>query len=378
MNKKLTVLVLTGALACSMALPAMAAQTAAVPISAPVSTEAAVSLPGSVLYYGTVQEIVKDAEGNIAQLRMTSDRYGEYVMNITEQTVWIDSGRKEASDPATLQEGERVYIFHSAVETRSLPPQSAAFAVVRNIPMDARCAQYHKVEAVSLENGQLTIATDNGGLHLMADQDTALSFYGSDKAAALEDIQAGGYVMAWYSTVAASEPGQAHATHLMLLPGETQVQDNMYVATLPFFPLVKEVYDIEKVKPTEQIMMQLYPEIYSCVGCNACTKVCPQSLNVMQYIAYAQRGEYEKCAEESFDCVMCGICSSRCPAGISHPQVAMLARRLNGKYLAPHCDHLDARIAEIENGDYVPLIEALMDKPLEEIQTLYNNREIEK
>ena len=82
-------------------------------------------------------------------------------------------------------------------------------------------------------------------------------------------------------------------------------------------------------------MMQLYPEIYSCIGCNACTKSCTQGLNVMQYIAYAQRGEYEKCAEESFDCVMCGVCSSRCPAGISHPQVAMLARRLNGKYLAP-------------------------------------------
>ena len=59
--------------------------------------------------------------------------------------------------------------------------------------------------------------------------------------------------------------------------------------------------------------MQLYPEIYSCVGCNACTKACTQGLNVMQYIAYAQRGEYEKCAEESFDCVMCGVCSSRCP-----------------------------------------------------------------
>ena len=51
----------------------------------------------------------------------------------------------------------------------------------------------------------------------------------------------------------------------------TKVENNMYVATLPFFPLVKEVYDIEKVKPTQQIMMQLYPEIYSCVGCNACT-----------------------------------------------------------------------------------------------------------
>ena len=110
----------------------------------------------------------------------------------------------------------------------------------------------------------------------------------------------------------------------------TKVENNMYVATLPFFPLVKAVYDVEKVKPTEQIMMQLYPEIYACVGCNACTKACPQGLNVMQYIAYAQRGEYEKCAEESFDCVMCGLCSSRCPSGISHPQVAMLARRING------------------------------------------------
>lgn len=158
----------------------------------------------------------------------------------------------------------------------------------------------------------------------------------------------------------------------------TKVEDNMYVATLPFFPLVKEVYDIEKVKPTEQIMMQLYPEIYSCVGCNACTKACTQGLDVMQYIAYAQRGEYEKCAEESFDCVMCGVCSSRCPAGISHPQVAMLARRLNGKYLAPHCDHLDERVREIEEGKYVSLIAELMNKSDAEIREMYNSREIEK
>ena len=159
---------------------------------------------------------------------------------------------------------------------------------------------------------------------------------------------------------------------------QTQVEDNMYVATLPFFPLVKQVYDIEKVKPTEQIMMQLYPEIYACVGCNACTKSCTQGLNVMQYIAYAQRGEFDKCAEESFDCVMCGVCSSRCPAGISHPQVAMLARRLNGKYLAPKSEHLENRVREIENGTFDELMEALMGKPASELQELYNNRDIEK
>ena len=159
---------------------------------------------------------------------------------------------------------------------------------------------------------------------------------------------------------------------------QQQVEEGMYVATLPFFPLVKQVYDIEKIKPTEQIMMQLYPEIYSCIGCNACTKACTQELNVMQYIAYAQRGEYKKCADESFDCVMCGVCSSRCPAGISHPQVAELARRLYGKYIAPKCEHLEKRVADIDAGDFKKLMEEIMNKPKEEMKELYNHRQIEK
>ena len=158
---------------------------------------------------------------------------------------------------------------------------------------------------------------------------------------------------------------------------QTKVEEGMYVATLPFFPLEKKLYDINAIKPTEQVMMQLYPEIYSCIGCNACTKACTQELNVMQYIAYAQRGEFEKCAEESFDCVMCGVCSSRCPAGISHPQVAELARRINGKYLQPQTQHLIDRVNEINEGKCEELIQSIMNKPLEEIKELYNSRDFE-
>ena len=82
---------------------------------------------------------------------------------------------------------------------------------------------------------------------------------------------------------------------------QTKVEENMYIASLPFFPTEKKTYDINQIRPTEDIMMQLYPDIYSCIGCNACTKACPQGLNVMQYIAYAQRGDYTRCAEASFD-----------------------------------------------------------------------------
>ena len=64
---------------------------------------------------------------------------------------------------------------------------------------------------------------------------------------------------------------------------QTQVQEGMYVASIPFFPTDKRLYNIEDLQPNQQVMMELYPEIYSCIGCNACTKACPQKLNVMQW-----------------------------------------------------------------------------------------------
>lgn len=159
---------------------------------------------------------------------------------------------------------------------------------------------------------------------------------------------------------------------------QTQAAHNMYISVLPFFPVNKAVFDLNEIRPTERIMMHLYPEIYSCIGCNSCTKGCPQDLNVMQYIAYAQRADYEKCARESFDCVMCGICASRCPAGISHPQTAVLARRLFGKYIAPKSEHLEKRVADISRGEFDIPLDDLMSRPIAELKELYNNRDIEK
>ena len=137
---------------------------------------------------------------------------------------------------------------------------------------------------------------------------------------------------------------------------QPQVQEGRSVASIPFFPTDKRTYDINEIKPTQQIMMELYPEIYSCIGCNACTNACTQDLNVMQYIAYAQRGDFEKCAEESFDCIGCGCCSTRCPAGISHQHVGVLARRLTGKYIAAETEHLKNRVEEVNAGAYDDLL----------------------
>lgn len=221
MKKKLSALALAGVMACTLALPTFAAQATPL-IAPPPAAEEPLPLPDSVLYYGHVQNILRDEEGNITHLHMTSEPYGEVIMKISPQTVWVDSGRCAASDPADLETGEGIYVFHSPVETRSLPPQTEAFAVVRNIPMDVRSAIYHEVEAVAVQDGQLTITTDNGGLLLFADEETGLTAYSGETPSGLEAVQPGTFVMAWYDTVAESYPGQAHAYHLMLLPDTAQ------------------------------------------------------------------------------------------------------------------------------------------------------------
>ena len=144
MNKKLIALALTGALTCGMVLPALAVSPAApsdTAASVTATAQEVPALPDSVLYYGTVQQVVKDENGQISQLWLTSEQYGEYVMNLSEETVRIDSGNRTASDGSTLQEGESVYVFHIPTATFSLPTQSPAFPLVRNIPMDISCAQ---------------------------------------------------------------------------------------------------------------------------------------------------------------------------------------------------------------------------------------------
>ena len=215
MKKKLTALALSGVMLCSAGIPALAA-----PISVDrTGTEPAEPAPlaDSQLYYGQVKELLTDEEGALTGLWMESPKSGEYVMKLSGETYWIDSGERTASDPATLKVGERLYVFHSSVSTRSMPPQSAAYAVVRNISQDVGCAQYHEVEAVEETDEEVRITTDNGGLILFLDRDTTLLSYSGDAPERPADIPVGSHIMAWYQVVLQSLPGQAHPSCVMTL-----------------------------------------------------------------------------------------------------------------------------------------------------------------
>jgi len=155
------------------------------------------------------------------------------------------------------------------------------------------------------------------------------------------------------------------------------VEDKMYLVQLPFVPGSKAEYDIEKIKPTDTTLLEMYPEIARCVSCNTCTKSCPQDIETMKYIQMAIRGDIARCAELSFDCIQCGLCAMRCPADIKHYHLSQLARRLRGKYIDPKSKNLSKRLKDIEQQKYDNEIEKLMKMQKNDIMELYKNRKIE-
>ena len=157
----------------------------------------------------------------------------------------------------------------------------------------------------------------------------------------------------------------------------TLVEEGMWLSQLPVIPAQKPVYDIEKLEPNVTAFQVLYPEIFRCVACNTCTKACPQSLEVMDYIQAAIRGDIEKVMDLSFDCLSCGLCAIRCPAEIVHYNVGILAKRLYARYLAPKSPELEKRLQEVINRKFDKEFKELMAMKRDELKKRYYARDME-
>ncbi len=159
---------------------------------------------------------------------------------------------------------------------------------------------------------------------------------------------------------------------------QTVAESNMIITQLPFFPMKRSMYDIEKLDgSTEEMIRVHYPEVFKCVGCGTCTRTCPMEIDVMGYVAHLKQGNIKKAAHKSFDCILCGLCASRCPAQISQPNSALMARRLNAKVLTPKAGHLPGRVKDVTDGKYEPMLDELTKLDEGSLKKLYTERQRE-
>jgi len=158
---------------------------------------------------------------------------------------------------------------------------------------------------------------------------------------------------------------------------QTVAEPGMYIAQIPFFPAERAPYRLDELEPTFGTLVKIYPELLRCLSCGTCTKACPQDLDVKDYMAEAMRGNIAAVADKSFDCILCGLCAARCPAEEVQYNIAILCRRLYGKYLAPRARHLSERVAEIKAGTFSEALKEMKSLNKEELRRRYNQREIE-
>ncbi len=163
-----------------------------------------------------------------------------------------------------------------------------------------------------------------------------------------------------------------------VLACQEMVEEGMHLTQLPFTPAPRADYSLADLDPTENVLLQYYPEIARCVSCNTCTKACPQEIEVMDYVQAALRGDIARVAELSFDCISCGLCAMRCPADIKHYHVAQMARRLHSVADSPAPAHLTERITALEEGAYAEELDALTELSVDTLKANYAERTIEK
>jgi succinate dehydrogenase/fumarate reductase-like Fe-S protein len=158
---------------------------------------------------------------------------------------------------------------------------------------------------------------------------------------------------------------------------QTVVKPEMYLAQIPFFPSRRADYKLEELAAAPATLFTLYPELLRCLACGTCSKACPQGIDVRAYMAAAMRGDIATVADASFDCIACGLCSARCPVEETQYNVALLARRLYGRYLAKRSEHLANRVEEIARGDFREAMAEMRALDEAGLRERYNARDIE-
>ena len=170
-------------------------------------------------------------------------------------------------------------------------------------------------------------------------------------------------------------PGDYHIR--VGLACQTVVQENMYLTQIPFFPANRAVYEMEEVAPEVSYVQKNYPELFRCVACNACTKVCPMDVPVLDYISAIKQGDFKKATELSFDCIQCGLCATRCMGEMAQYHIAQMVRRIYGMKMAPYPEHCKEMVEGIKAGKYDSFLDELKSASVDELKKLYTEREQE-
>ncbi len=171
------------------------------------------------------------------------------------------------------------------------------------------------------------------------------------------------------------KPGDYHLR--VGLACQTVVEPDMYLTQIPFYPANRASFDYEEITAAPEEVFKLYPEVFRCLACNSCTKVCPMDVPVMDVISAVKQGNIARAASLSFSCIQCGLCTSRCMGELPQYHIAQLARRIYGGKIAPRAQHLAEAVQKAQDSRQQKMLTELTRCDEKKLIELYEAREVE-
>ena len=128
---------------------------------------------------------------------------------ITDDTYLLNGKNGKAKKLSSFKVGKEVTVYHSPKMTRSIPAQSAAYAVVLGDSSE-KMGKFFKVEDVTMSEDKTYVSVINTNESLIATVDKK-----ANKNFA--EIKAGDNLMVWYDMMTMSLPARTNANKVVIL-----------------------------------------------------------------------------------------------------------------------------------------------------------------
>ena len=129
---------------------------------------------------------------------------------VTDKTLLIDGKDGDLKGDRALKKGRKVTAYYSSKMTRSYPPQAEGFAIVFGKNNEKQGKYMHVEKVTQSENGE--------SVRLLNSNRDIIVTVSKDVYADYQNIKEGDRIMAWYSIMTMSLPGQTNATKVIVLP----------------------------------------------------------------------------------------------------------------------------------------------------------------
>ncbi len=179
-----------------------------VPVAA---TEAAASKALPKMMSGT---IVQETADSILVKAHKNDE--TVILKITDSTYIIDAVK---GTPMQIKDrvGDSIVAYYGPIETKSLPAQSNAVAIIGSIPQDYAVPYFATAESVEKGEKSIKVTINNGSIIATITDTIPLSPFKTKNIVALGNITAGTDLLLWSTPATMSFPGSTNVTKAVIL-----------------------------------------------------------------------------------------------------------------------------------------------------------------